>query len=595
MKNLFIVYFIIVTNFLVAQESITNLISNPKLSQKPFEISQTKSILNLPFFDDFSYNNQIVDRSLWEKSSVYVNRNYPINPPTIGVATFDGLNEYGLARDFNQSSNTNISDTLLSKEIDLSTSNSVYFMFFYQAKGIGDSPELEDLLILEFLNDTLGWEQVWNSNNIIIDEFTKVVKIINGTRFYHNAFQFRFRNYATNSGNFDHWHLDYVKIDNLFNSEDTTVLRDISFVYNSPSFLNRYFEMPWTHFLNNQEFELKDSIDILLRNNDAGINVDYQYNIFENNNQIYHYPIIGNSRNVSVFDYDSIGNFSFSNPPINIQSDVFNSFELDSTSFLVQNIVGTSASDYKMNDTLYHTQIFNSHFAYDDGSAESAYGININGAKLAYEFKLNRPDTLRAIQMYFPQMLDSVNDINFDLTIWSDNNGLPAEILYSQTFSPVHTQNGEYHTYYLTNPFKIIGTFYVGWIQETDELLNIGFDRNNEANNYMFYDVGSGWNNSSYLGSWMIRPILSMEKILSGSSNVNINFKVFPNPVTSELIVQTSKNNIISIYSLKGILLKKVSANSDFCRINIKDLPPSVYLLEVSNLKEKSCQKLIIR
>ena len=45
--------------------------------------------------------------------------------------------------------------------------------------------------------------------------------------------------------------------------------------------------MPWTHFLNNEVFELKDSIDIKLRNNDASINVDYQYNVFENNNQFF--------------------------------------------------------------------------------------------------------------------------------------------------------------------------------------------------------------------------------------------------------------------------------------------------------------------
>ena len=66
-------------------------------------------------------------------------------------------------------------------------------------------------------------------------------------------------------------------------------LNDVSFVYSSPSFLNRYHEMPWTHFLNNEASELKDSINILLRNNDASINVDYQYNVFENNNQIFHY------------------------------------------------------------------------------------------------------------------------------------------------------------------------------------------------------------------------------------------------------------------------------------------------------------------
>ena len=32
-------------------------------------------------------------------------------------------------------------------------------------------------------------------------------------------------------------------------------------------------------------------------------------------------------------------------------------------------------------------RIFHSHFAYDDGTAELAYGINISGARLAYQFK----------------------------------------------------------------------------------------------------------------------------------------------------------------------------------------------------------------
>ena len=43
--------------------------------------------------------------------------------------------------------------------------------------------------------------------------------------------------------------------------------------------------------------------------------------------------------------------------------------------------------DYKLNDTVYHTQRFYSHFAYDDGSPESAYGINVTGANFC---KINK-------------------------------------------------------------------------------------------------------------------------------------------------------------------------------------------------------------
>ena len=596
MRTCVILCFVFITTFLSAQEVVSKLISNPILLDNQFIANLDKSAVSLPFFDDFSYNGPTVSHELWEKSSVFVNRNYPVNPPTIGVATFDGLDEFGLARDFNQFNITDPSDTLLSKQIDLSTASSVYFLFYFQAQGVGDAPEFQDKFVLEFLNDTLGWEQIWSANDTIYSEFTKVVEVINESKFLHNAFQFRFRNYATISGNFDHWHLDYVKIDELLSSSDTSVLNDVAFVYNSPSFLKRYFEMPWTHFVNNEMSELKDSIDINLRNNSGSINVDYQFNIFENNNQIFHYPLNGASRNVSVLDYDSIGNYSFSNPAINIQSNVFNSFQPDSASFVVQNIIGTATSDNKLNDTLYHTQNFYSHFAYDDGTAESAYGINISGAKLAYEFKLNRPDTLRAVQMYFPQMLDTVNDVEFNLVIWEKTNGKPGDTLYSQTVSPVHTKNGIYHSYYIDRPFQIVGSFYVGWEQKTNDLLNIGLDKNNESNDYMLYDAGAGWTTSLYSGSWMIRPVLSMQEIVSKVLDNKTVFKVYPNPAISELFVDAPKlDNIISVYSFSGVLLRRVVSNSNVTKINLSDFSSGIYFVELSNNKYKTYQKFIVK
>ena len=593
MRSYIIFFLIFFSAFSKAQEVVSNLISNPQLSKNQF-ISNNKLVVNLPFIDDFSYNSSVVDSSLWQNSSVFVNRTYPINPPTLGVATFDGLNEKGLARDFSPFSISEPSDTLLSRPIDMSGLTSAYLMFYFQGKGIGDAPQIEDKLILEFLRDSV-WEQKWVSNGITMSEFEKVVVIIDSVHYLTNNFQFRFRNYATISGNFDHWHIDYVKLDELLSSSDTMDLNDVAFVYNSPSFLKRYYEMPWTHFLNNESSELKDSIDIIIRNNSASINVDYQFNIFENNNQIFHYPTIGVSRNVSILDYDTIGNFSFSNPPINISNNLFNSFQMDSTIFNIQHIIGTASSDNKLNDTLYHNQNFLSHFAYDDGTCEAAYGLNVNGAKIAYKFKLNRPDTLRAVQMYFPQMLDSVNDIPFQLTIWNDLNGI-GNIVYQQEVFPVHTENGAYHTYYIDQPFKIVGTFYVGWEQTTGDLLNIGLDKNNQANDYMFYNVGAGWNVSSYLGSWMIRPVLSMQEIVSSTINEKLQFRVFPNPASSKFYIQTiDKNSVISIFSMQGILIHRFNMTSNFQKVNVKNLSAGVYIVELLNEKNRRYQKIIVK
>jgi len=594
MKYTLLVFFNCIALFLSSQEVCTDLVVDPKYSINNSNLF-TKGFPNdLPFFDDFSTENISVSNNLWDLSSVKVTRNYAINPPSIGVATFDGLNEYGLARDFSVINSSAPSDTLLSKPIDLSGLSAAFFMFYFQGKGLGDAPESEDKLVLEFFNGSI-WVEKWSSLGVAMQEFEKEVIIIDSAQYLTVDFKFRFRNYATISGNFDHWHIDYLVINELLNISDTTELNDVSFVYSSPSFLNRYYEMPWTHFLNNEATELKDSIDIILRNNSASVNVDFQFNVYENNSQIYHYPIVGVSRNITILDYDTIGNFSFTNPPIDIQSNIFSSFELDSTSFLVQYIIKTSTSDVKYNDTLYHNQNFFSHFAYDDKSAESAYGINTNGAMLAYEFKLNRPDTLRAIQMYFPQMLDSVSNIPFKLTIWKDING-QGNILYQQDVYPVHTENGNYHTYYLDSLFQLVGTFYVGWEQTTNDLLNIGLDKNNNANEYMYYNVGSGWLNSSYLGSWMIRPILSMNQIVSNIPEINNTYSVYPNPAKSNIFIQSTANsNLISIYTSNGILIRKFKSNFDRIQIDVNDLTRGIYILEISNDSGINYQKIFIQ
>ena len=594
MRILILIAILFCSPILNGQEVFSDLLSNSVLNGYKLVVNKNKSAITLPFFDDFSYNSPVANINLWQQSSVFVNRTYPINPVTIGVATFDGLDEYGFARNFFQANPSAPSDTLLSQEIDLSAVDTAYMMFYFQGKGIGDAPDSNDFLVLEFLSDYLIWEQIWFSKGQIMNEFEKVIQIINEPKFLHNAFQFRFRNYATISGNFDHWHIDYVKVDEFLNSNDTIKLNDVAFVYAATSFLKTYEQMPWTHFKNNELAEMNDTAAIFLRNNTADNTVFYQYNIFENNNLIAHFPN-GISLGLDVFDYDSIlVILMYRNPPIN--PSIFTSLFPDSVTFKVQHIIGTGLNDYKWNDTLCYIQQFNSSFAYDDGVAESAYGINTSGAKLAYQFKLNRPDTLRAIEMYFPQMLDSVNHIPFYLTVWNNNAGQPGSILHQQEVYPNHTENGEFHYYYLDSLFQMIGTFYVGWEQTTNDLLNIGLDKNKSANQFMFYNIGSGWTNSSYPGSWMIRPIVSMDEIILTQEEMKMdNFKLYPNPANQYLnILLSTIDNVILIYNLQGELVKNSFVSTNYCKLNITDLSSGMYVVEVKNNKGRNFQKFII-
>ena len=70
---------------------------------------------------------------LWIDQDVFINDNYAINPWTIGVATFDGLDETGYPHDWTGSGATGWADDLTSKPIDLSTysvGDSIYISFF---------------------------------------------------------------------------------------------------------------------------------------------------------------------------------------------------------------------------------------------------------------------------------------------------------------------------------------------------------------------------------------------------------------------------------------------------------------------------------
>ena len=601
MRIFFCIIFFFLNLSVFSQEIVSPLNYNSTIQSKDIvNIIAKNNSINLPFIDDFSYDSHYPDQLLWEDNSVFINRTLALEPVTIGVATFDGLDSLGFP--YNVSAinlDGDSADILTSGVINLSTIDTAFFMFYYQPQGVGDAPQNEDSLILQFLDDSSQWKTVWKKHGQALHPFKKKVLVF-PTIEYNVSFQFRFLNYATVSGNYDHWHIDYVKLDKYNNSNDTTSLSDVSFVYNSPSFLKRYSEMPWTHFKDDIANELSDSVNIYLRNNNASISVDYQYNVYQNSVLVDEYPSIGSSRNVSVIDYDSIGLYSFSNPPILVSSSVFpttfSSLD-DSASFLIEHIIGTSPSDNKMNDTIYHYQKFFSHFSYDDGSAESAYGINVSGAMGALQFKLNRPDTLRAVQIYFPQMLDSVSNIPFFLTVWDDISGNPGDVLYSSIEYPKHTSRDKFFTYNLDSLFQITGTFYVGWIQTTDDLLNIGLDRNNVSNNYMYYSTGSSnFLNSQYPGSWMIRPIVSQESLILNHKDLLSETSIFPNPFSENLYIEStsSEPRTYSLYNLNGKLIYRIKDSSNKIVIPRSNFSKGMYLLEITSPSINIHKKILI-
>lgn len=630
---LFVMILLAEKNF--AQEVVGDFTFNPLLSLKYHQVknfnlklSAVNDTVALPFLDDFSKENIYPDASLWVDSNAFVNRDYPIAPPTLGVATLDGVSKTGCPYDTSLIGNGSFpADTLTSKPIDLSglpADSTVVLSFYWQAKGRGNDPEPSDSLLLQFKNpalpDSTGWSTVWfrkGYNPSATDTSFKLalIPVANAT-YLQNGFQFRFVSYATVNGNVDHWHIDYVYLDKNRSMTDT-VLKDVAFAYNSRSLLKNYYSMPWQQYVSS---ETKSNIFLFIRNNDTVVNntaFNYSLTALNGGNQA---TYSGGSDNISPFVTSGYDNHALlSNPCVGSQVPpapctpyTFPSLSQD-TSFLLQCIISPSSDMNKWNDTLRFTQTFSNYYAYDDGTAEGSYGlVACQGfpGEIAYKFTLNpsKPDSLFALMMLFnwvPQTFggpSSVNQQPFKIRVWDDNGGKPGNIIHESALTNPNYQyvnhsdwgnlTNLFYPYVLSSKVNVNGTFYVGIVQYVNPcstLINIGLDKNSNSSSKMYYNIGNGWTQSTVNGSLMIRPVLgSMKGILTVPEKENLPkyFTLHPNPSNGIFLLQTEnfKPEKLEVFNLFGEVVSSVHAFTDpLFQIDISGNPPGIYFIRITD------------
>lgn len=171
----------------------------------------------------------------------------------------------------------------------------------------------------------------------------------------------------------------------------------------------------------------------------------------------------------------------------------------------------------RYNDTVLFIQEISNYMSYDDGSAEMGYGLNFEGGKLAYRFDMVGGDSLRAVRMYFnpqanqPPALPPTQG-SFLITVWNNLDPLDPMSVRHQNFTistPQYRMDGISHfvEYPLDSTIWVEGTFYIGWSQTNSANMNLGFDRNRNNQNKIFYSTTGGFTNTSYSGSLMMRPV----------------------------------------------------------------------------------------
>jgi hypothetical protein len=522
-------------------------------------------------------------------------------PWSLGVATFDGMDETGWPYAINTGLQ-GYADYLTSKPLVMNfpASDSLYFSFAYQAQGFGDVPESNDSLVLDFYNVLDSqWETVWSTPGSAMEPFDLVHLPITELKYLQAGFQFRFKNYGGLSGDLDNWHIDYVWLRRNSSVSDTNIV-DFAVVYPIPTLLKEYSAIPWKHFRNNPQGLISDSLNLTVRNSSAiaGNTQNATLRIFDGANLIQDYSIPGatlttelnyspkttytTSRNLEALD----PLFEFPTTSSNDTSYCFDYYFQASVPF---------PQLLNMNDTVFGSQCFSNYYAYDDGSAEQAYGVNGEQSRLAYQFTTLEPDSLVAIQIHFVPTVFDHSDKLFLLTVWDDNNGQPGNVIFEDNFftaqSPQYAgvQDGFWHYYFInqtdfndTLKVGVSGTFYVGWRQLDPQRLNVGFDKNTNNKDKIFYsiDLGATWLNSSFDGSLMIRPVFSskLDYLLEDETFDTEELTLYPNPVEDEINFSFSSVGYVQVIGTDGkIVLEKPWSNN----VSLTELNPGFYLVRV--------------
>jgi hypothetical protein len=554
----------------VQDQSDTIWISNPAYTQDSATV----------FFQTIEDSTKI-----WIDRMAYHNMRYGFNPRSLGVATFDGLDEDGYPYQFG-SAVTNYGDRLTSKCINLSNYNagdSLYFSFLYQPEGLGDVPETGDSLILEFYAQDLDqWKHIWSVSGTSIHPFKSVHVPVLDDQFFRDGFKFRFKNYGALSGSLDHFHVDYVHLRALSDYTDT-LFKDFALCYPLNTLLQDYTSVPWDHYKNTSAGMMTNGLEVKVYN---GSNSAENYQ----NGQV---VVQHNGTPVGNFSLPGFllaeGNINYNpNTLFTSYHDLSAGYEYDRTLpgnqqvFKVNASVSAQFPNLMSNDTCEFLQGFYNYYSYDDGSAEAAFGPTGVQSMLAVHFNAYEADSLLGVYLHFVPSVTDVSTKLFYLTVWEDLNGEPGAVLFEDdAFSPRQPTyaNGlnNFNAYYFPNGQKIpVGSsFFIGWRQVDAVRYNLGLDRNIDHSQEIFYsvDFGATWENPPFPGSAMLRPIVSTT--LDGELGVEqvqmLEYAVYPNPTNSfvHIVSPYSDEKGFELYDIQGRFISENQDNMmDLSRLN---------------------------
>lgn len=595
----------------VAQEVVGPLrYDAARQAAHPAMNGQLKTTANtLPFFEDFTGKDMFPDPARWSDRQVYVNNTMATGMISRGVATFDALDAKGVPYDTTSPFVLRYADSLTSESFDLATyvpGDSIYLSFFYQPQGIGFSPEPSDSLMLFFRSKFSGgtWVKVWAKEGNTVQPFSQVMIPVKDTNYLYTGFRFRFVNKASINLNDDVWNLDYIRMDANRTINDTLV-SDIAFTTDPSYILNDYTYMPYRQFMADPAAERAAQHTAYIRNNGTTAqNVPYHFTAREQVSGAPLVPLSSGSVNIPAQTEPSV---VFTNYTATVPSPGPYDKVVFENKYYVESAGPGDPTD---NDTIIREQVFDNYLAYDDGTAEKSYYLNLFPTlpgKIAVEHHLNQPDTLRGLAVLFgrqvPTAFNKFFTIHVYRTIAGVNGGTSDDVVYAQEFNQprfIDTFN-RFYIYAFESPVPMpAGVFYMGVTQPAlsgSDSLYYALDANRTTGNHLYYNVLNIWESSLVSGALMIRPLLGQPVKHSAVPDVDhaaIRWNIYPNPGSDRIRVDVQENgNTAYFYDITDMQGRTVQQGAlPEGGIDARSLSAGMYLVR---LRQKGLWSLPLR
>jgi hypothetical protein len=587
------------------------------------------TVVSLPFWDDFSITGERTDSLKWSiNQGVKISNSYGINAPSIYQAVFDGVNVNGAA--YSESTSFNgAGDSLVSQSINLSNiaqsrRNTVYLSFYYQIKGLGEIPEETDSLQLRFFRSDSTWVPIdinpENPNSLALtggiellqfDEdsvllFNQVIVPVQDPAFFHRNFKFKFVSYSNLSGIYDTWIIDYIYL-NIDREPGETTYRDRSISSSISSPFTPYHKIPTEQFSAFVDAASRQNQHVSLTNLETGIfTVEYNHILRNlNSGQVISSGSLTDDLFINVEfgrTVEGISPFelSLAGDSVVIESEFY--YNTGDTLLSEDNSINQLTYypiDLRVNDTLRTRYTLQDQFAYDDGSAEFAAGINLLGGKLAVEYTCYESDTLTAIDVYFPQISPTNAGETVDIIVWLnlENEEGDEEILRRFPYTIESKGSNEFTRLKITDPLLLEDTFYIGYVQFTDNFIGLGFDKNSlSGSNRIFFNTERQWiQNERISGSLMIRPVFESQSefVLDAGRRIEDALVVFPNPSENGLFQIKGEADSWLVTDLSGKSVAESTTGEE--QIDLSREKPGMYFLHYFRQGSKHVKKLIIK